>query len=78
LDTKYHSCTISDKLIIECDKNPNEYGYISEMELNGARLKRPYITYSEITGGGILKFFLSKNPDVDFGNDVSLEIFGIN
>lgn len=62
LDRDYHSCEISDKLCIECDKDPNENNYIRAVELNGVEIKREYLTYSEITGGGCLKFYLTDKP----------------
>jgi len=70
LDKKYHSCAVSDTFVIECDKDPLEYLYIKSMSLNGKELTRPYLTYSEITSGGVLKFTLSKEPCKDFGLDV--------
>ncbi len=70
LDKKYHSCTVSDTFTVECDKDPLEYLYIESMSLNGKELSRPYLTYSEITAGGVLKFTLSKEPCKTFGMDV--------
>jgi len=64
LDKKYHSRTISDTFTVECDKDPNEYCYIKEMYLNGEKLDRYYLTYSQITCGGVLKMKLSKEPCV--------------
>lgn len=62
LDKKYHSCLVSDRFCIECDQDPISYGYICRIELNGTHLNRLYLTYTEITAGGILKFFLSQEP----------------
>ena len=58
LDEKYHSRKISDTLIIECDHDPLEYPYIESVCLNGERIDREYITYSEISAGGVLEFKL--------------------
>ncbi len=60
LDKKYHNCEVSDTLEIECDKNPLEFPYIESVELNGKEIKENYLTFSEITSGGKLKFILSE------------------
>lgn len=60
LDKNYHLCSISDELIIECDKNPLDFPYIKAVSLNGVKLNRPYVTYFEICSGGKLLFELSK------------------
>jgi putative alpha-1,2-mannosidase len=60
LNKDYHSCRVSDLFQIECDKNPNEYPYISKIILNGEVVDRHYLTYDEITGGGKLELVLSK------------------
>ncbi len=70
LDRKYHSCSVSEKFTVECDKDPLEFPYVSSMKLNGKEVLRPYLTYSEITAGGILSFELSKEPCPDFGKDI--------
>ena len=62
LDPKYHACTAGDTFSVECDKDPLEYPYISSVYLNGRKLERAYLTYSEITTGGVLSFELSKVP----------------
>lgn len=69
LDTKYHSCSVSDTLKIICDHDPLEYPYIGEMYLNEKKLNRAYLTYSEITSGGTLAFVLSKTPNPSFGRE---------
>ena len=60
LDPKYHSCTVDNTFNVECDNDPEEYPYIKEMYLNGNKLDRYYLTYSEITAGGKLEFKLRK------------------
>ena len=60
LDKKYHSCDVSDTFTIECDKDPLEYPYIKSVELNGEKIEDYYLTYSQITSGGKLKFELMK------------------
>lgn len=60
LDKNYHNCSVSDTLEIECDKNPLDFPYIESVELNGREIKENYLTFSEITSGGKLKFILSE------------------
>ena len=61
LDPKYHACSISQSLEIACDKDPLEFCYIEKISLNGKELDRSYITYSELTNGGVLCLTLTKN-----------------
>lgn len=60
LDKKYHSCNVDDTFTVECDKDPLEYPYIKSVELNGEKIEDYYLTYSQITSGGKLKFELTK------------------
>lgn len=60
LDSKYHTRRVSDTLIVECDKDPLEYPFVESVTLNGVPLDRTYVTYSELTDGGILRFTLKK------------------
>ncbi len=60
LDPQYHSCAVSDIFTVECDADPLEYPYIRSVSLNGKEIDRPYLTYSEITSGGVLSVSLSK------------------
>ncbi len=75
LDSKYHSCSVTDTFSIECDKDPLEFPYISSLTLNGKKIDRPYLTYSEITSGGVLAFKLSKEPCPEFGKNVPDSFF---
>ena len=70
LDPKYHSCKDSDTFSVECDNNPLEYPYIKTVHLNGTEITKPYLTFSEITSGGVLTFELSKEPCKDALKDV--------
>lgn len=70
LDPKYHSCRAAESFSVECDKDPLDYPYIRSMKLNGKEINRPYLTYSEITDGGVLSFELSKEPCEEFGKEV--------
>ena len=60
LDKKYHSCSVSETFSVECDNDPLQYPYIKEIELNGQKLDRHYLTFEEITSGGKLKISLIK------------------
>ena len=60
LDEKYHNRRISDRFIIECDRDPLEFPYIETIVLNGNTLERRYLTYEEITSGGHLLMILKK------------------
>ena len=58
LDQTYHKREISDYLEIVCDRDPLASPYIDEIFLNGVKLDRRYLTYEEITNGGILSLSL--------------------
>ena len=70
LDPEYHSCSVADTLSIECSNDPLEFPYIRAAVFNGTKLERPYLTYTEITSGGVLMLELSKEPCEEFGKDV--------
>ena len=61
LNKEYHSCSVSEELLLECDRDPEEFPYIKEIYLNGEKLNRYFVTYEEITSGGTLKFILERN-----------------
>ncbi|MDD6032498.1 MAG: GH92 family glycosyl hydrolase [Oscillospiraceae bacterium] len=67
LDPRYHSRTVSDRLIIETDRDPKENWYIRSVTLNGEPINRSYVTWDELTAGGVLHFDLSPEPCVDWG-----------
>ncbi len=67
LDSRYHNCRVSDTFTVECDCDPLEYPYIKEAYLNGEKISRAYLFYSEITNGGKLEFVMEKEPSSDFG-----------
>lgn len=60
LSPKYHKCSVSECFKIKCDKNPLEFPFIKEIYLNGERIDRYYLTYEEITSGGVVEFVLDK------------------
>ena len=61
LNKEYHSCSVSEELLLECDRDPEEFPYTKEIYLNGEKLNRYFVTYEEITSGGTLKFILERN-----------------
>lgn len=67
LNPKYHSCSVDDTLVIETDCDPTENWYIREVTLNGKTLDRTYVTYEELTAGGVLHYSLSKEPVTSWG-----------
>lgn len=60
LDPEYHSRGISERFVIECDRDPLEFPYIKRIVFNGNTLDRRYLTYEEITNGGTLLLYLKK------------------
>ena len=62
LNPKYHSCIVSDTLTIETDCDPGENWYIRGVALNGKPVSRPFVTYEELTAGGVLWYELSAEP----------------
>lgn len=60
LDKKLHSCKIDNTFTILCDEDPQEFPYISEIYLNGKKKDKNYLTFEEITNGGILEMRLKK------------------
>ncbi len=66
LDKNYHTCSFADTFEVVCDENPLDFPYIRSMKLNGKEIKRSYLTFAEITSGGVLNFELSKEPCENF------------
>ena len=60
LNKKYHNCNVSEELNIVCDSDPIENPYIKAVYFNGEAIKENYITYSQLTSGGTLRFELCK------------------
>ncbi len=58
LSKEYHARKINDTFTVKCDKSPLDFPYIEKIYLNGAPLDRYYITYEEITSGGVLELAL--------------------
>lgn len=55
LSPRYHSCEIDEFFTVECDKNPLDFPYIERAFLNDKPIDRCYLTYKEITSGGVLR-----------------------
>jgi len=66
LDKRYHKCTYGDSLVIETDREPAENMYIRSISVNGNRLDRAYLTWDEISSGGVIRFELSDAPCADW------------
>ncbi len=62
LDPEYHSRGISERFVIECDRDPLTSPYIKRVLLNGKELDRRYLTYAEIIDGGRLQLILKESP----------------
>lgn len=62
LDPHYHKRSISEKFVIECDRDPLAFPYIERVFLNGKEINRRFLTYGEITDGGRLQLILKKEP----------------
>lgn len=62
LDPTYHTCAVADTFTVECDRDPQQYPYISKAYLNGKEITRAYLTYEEITAGGVFSLSLSDTP----------------
>ena len=77
LDGKYHACTVSDTLTIQCDQDPLEYPYIRAVRWNGVALEAPCISFAQLTAGGALEFELSKEPCPEFGGQEQAPARGI-
>jgi putative alpha-1,2-mannosidase len=58
LDASYHACKLGDTFSVECDNDPLSHPYIDEIYLNGKRIDRHYVTFGEITNGGVLELKL--------------------
>jgi len=63
LDTEYHLRTHGDTLVIECDRDPEENLYISGIDVNGTPIRRAWLTWDEISSGGVITYHLTDTPD---------------
>ncbi|MBN2172770.1 MAG: glycoside hydrolase family 92 protein, partial [Bacteroidales bacterium] len=56
---------------IESIDNSKENIYIQTVELNEEKYNKSFITFSDITKGGSLKFYMGPEPNYEFGADKS-------
>ncbi|MBR6725930.1 MAG: GH92 family glycosyl hydrolase [Clostridia bacterium] len=66
LSKKYHTCAVSDKLIIETDCDPIENLYIQGVSVNGVELDRAWLKWEEIANGGVIRYRLGKTPNTEW------------
>lgn len=59
------------KLEIIAENNSSENIYIQSATLNGVPFTKNFLTYKEITDGGILKYVMGSEPNKDRGTDTS-------
>lgn len=70
LSKEYHTCLVSNRLVIECDRDPEENQYICGIDLNGKPIDRTWMTWEELTCGGIIKFHLTNTPNDEWVKDL--------
>ena len=75
LDKAYHTCRVADTFTVECDKDPLQYPYIAKAYLNGNEIKNAYLTFDEITAGGVFRLELSATPCKDALCEVPADFF---
>lgn len=63
LSPKYHSCAISDRLVIECDRDPQINTYVCGIDVNGVPIDRAWLKWDEISVGGVIKYHLTDTPN---------------
>ena len=55
------------QFVIEANDNSRDNVYVDSRSLNGKALSRNYITYSELTAGGMLQLQMSDKPNKQLG-----------
>lgn len=63
LSGEYHPMSVSDTLVIECDRDPEENIYICGIDVNGTPIDRAWLTWEEIVSGGVITYHLADTPD---------------
>ena len=63
LSETYHSRAVADTLTVECDRDPAENGYICGIDVNGTPIHRAYLTWEELSRGGVITYHLTNAPD---------------
>ena len=62
LSNRYHARSVSDTLVIECDRDPEENLYICGIDVNGRPINRAWLTWDEIASGGVITYHLTDTP----------------
>lgn len=55
------------KLVIEAKNNASDCPYIQSAKLNGKAFTRTWLTFDELTGGGVLRYEMGKQPNKNWG-----------
>ena len=63
LSETYHNRAVADTLVIECDCDPAENLYIRGIDVNGTPIDRAYLTWQELSDGGVITYHLTDTPD---------------
>ena len=63
LSKEYHACSVSDRLVIECDRDPEENQYICGIDVNGMPIDRAWLKWEEIANGGVISYHLTDQPN---------------
>ena len=66
LSEKYHPRRVSDKLVIETDREPADNPYIKGITVNGEPIDRAWLWWDEIVNGGVIRFELSDKPESEW------------
>lgn len=70
LSKEYHPRSVSDTLVIECDREPAENVYIRGLSVNGKPVHRAWLTWEEIANGGTIRYELSDTPCGDWAEEL--------
>ena len=60
-------CRVSRTLEIRTDCDVQENPYLRGVDVNGAVIHRPWLTWEELSNGGVIRFLLSPVP-TEFGH----------
>ena len=63
LSEKYHPRSVADTLIIACDRDPETNPYIGGIDVNGTPIHRAWLTWEELSSGGVITYHLIDTPD---------------
>jgi predicted alpha-1,2-mannosidase len=62
-----HNPLTGTKLTIIADNNSAQNVYIQRVQLNGKEFSRSWLSYSQVTGGGELRFQMGPSPNKEWG-----------